>query len=74
MLKDDKTSSTESVGARMIEFGISCGSSMKGCLRGRIGRVYNQHVTRIICTYTLRHVLREQSSYEIVQSARYQQQ
>lgn len=31
----DDTSTTEAVGARMMKLGFKCGSSRRGCLRGR---------------------------------------
>lgn len=54
MLVDD-TSTKESVGAKMNEFGIKCGSSRMGCLSGQIQCVYSQRVTGTVGIYTLQH-------------------
>lgn len=52
MLVDD-TSATESVGAKMSEFGKKCGSSRRGCLSEQIKGVYTQWVTGTSSIYIL---------------------
>lgn len=66
----DNTIATESVRVTVSEFGIICASIRSECLRRRIRRVSNQHVTDTINVYILRHLLRGRSNYWCALSAK----
>ena len=58
LLKED-TEIVESLMMRLQEFGIKCGKSREGHLRGSLQRIFNQCATGTINMHTLRHLLKE---------------